>query len=174
MGALQKDTHRRSEIRIIGALPESPSLKYFPESRRRHMKHASSTGVGTLSDSVRRRHEKGTAGGVGSGSLELAVWRMLHCGDMREFPKIGDPNIVPEIVGSLLSGPKIRYPNFRRLPYDGSMLGFSLFKQDFRKGIAPQAIEAASANESKRSLHFALCSLEKVRNHMEALAPTVL
>ena len=28
----------------------------------------------------------------------------------REFPKIGDPNIVPKIVGSLLSGPQNKVP----------------------------------------------------------------
>ena len=27
-------------------------------------------------------------------------------GEVWEFPKIGDPNIVPQIVGSLLSGPE--------------------------------------------------------------------
>ena len=38
----------------------------------------------------------------------------LHGG----FPKIGDPNIVPYIVGSLLyKDPKIRYPNFRKVPH---------------------------------------------------------
>ena len=34
-------------------------------------------------------------------AIERLIW---------EFPKIGDPHIVPYIVGSLLQGPKIRYP----------------------------------------------------------------
>ena len=29
---------------------------------------------------------------------------------MWEFPKIGDPNILPEIVGSLLEGPQNKVP----------------------------------------------------------------
>ena len=36
-------------------------------------------------------------------SLSRPIW---------EFPKIGDPNIVPFIVD-----PKIRYPDFRKVPY---------------------------------------------------------
>ena len=38
---------------------------------------------------------------------------------MGGFPKIGDPSIVPLIVGSLISGPQIRVPRFRKLPYCG-------------------------------------------------------
>ena len=36
---------------------------------------------------------------------------------IREFPKIGAPNIVPQIVGSLFSGPPNTVPpNFGKLP----------------------------------------------------------
>ena len=31
-------------------------------------------------------------------------------GSIWELPKMGDPNIAPLIVGSLLEGPQIRYP----------------------------------------------------------------
>ena len=34
----------------------------------------------------------------------------------REFPKIGDPNIVPEIVGSLLKRPPNKVPLFSETP----------------------------------------------------------
>ena len=36
----------------------------------------------------------------------------------REFPKIGDPNIVPTLNSRILiiRTPKIRYPHFRKLP----------------------------------------------------------
>ena len=39
-----------------------------------------------------------------------------------EFPKIGDPNLVPEIVGSLVYGPLNRVP----LIFGNSHIGFGL------------------------------------------------
>ena len=49
---------------------------------------------------------------------------MTHCISLYilsliwEFPKIGDPNIVPYIVGPLLDGPQNKVPPyFRKLPY---------------------------------------------------------
>ena len=43
--------------------------------------------------------------GTGPEAGQILVWG---------FPKIGDPNIVPQIVGSLLHGPpKTRYPLFK-------------------------------------------------------------
>ena len=35
---------------------------------------------------------------------------MKHPNDKWEFPKIGRPDIVPEIVGSLLQGPQSKIP----------------------------------------------------------------
>ena len=54
------------------------------------------------------------AEGIGLHKLLWGFFRKGSCeGSIWEFPKIGDPNIVPEIVGN----PKIRYPYFRKLPY---------------------------------------------------------
>ena len=36
--------------------------------------------------------------------------------NIREFPKIGDPNIIPCIVGSYYKDPKTRYPEFSETP----------------------------------------------------------
>ena len=43
------------------------------------------------------------------------------------FPKIGDPNIVPEIVGSLLKGPQSKVPRIFCSPYTISKVNFFLF-----------------------------------------------
>ena len=49
------------------------------------------------------------AEGIGLHKLLWGFFRKGSCeGSIWEFPKIGDPNIVPEIVGN----PKIRYPYF--------------------------------------------------------------
>ena len=51
---------------------------------------------------------------------------MVH--DIWRFPKIGDPNFVPYIVGSSFSGPQTKVPpNFRKLPKLEVVDGFRLW-----------------------------------------------
>ena len=48
-----------------------------------------------------------------------------------KFPKVGDPNMVPQRVGSYYKDPKTRYPDFRKLPGSFRLSEVAGFRRGF-------------------------------------------